>query len=258
MLVAVAAALVALAVSDRATLRESACVPGALTWVAGTDVVGSRLGILGWQHEAAALLIVAAALWLVLVPCVLAHWRVPTVGLSFLLVVATESLAVLGARLGLGREALVPFALGLVFYIAVLVRFDVRQLLEGRGDHWIAGGALAIAALAGARCAQRVGGLHDATLAVWAAAAAWLPVLVACEAARLRRGFDERRWSTVFPLGMYAACSFVAGRAAGVPAPKDFARVWVWVAVAVWGLTAAGTLRAPEVRSSLKPSPTQQ
>jgi hypothetical protein len=246
LLAAVWAAVARLALRDRAALRELAVTPGALTWIAGTDVVGSRLSVLGWQHEAAALLALAAALWLALVPRVLARWSTPTVGVSFLLVVATESLAVRAARIAvetgerwLGDLALAPFALGLALYVAVLVRFDLRQLVVGRGDQWIAGGALAIATLACARCAQADGGLHDLTLAVWAAAVAWLPVLAAAEAVRRRLGFDERRWSTVFPLGMYAACSFAAGPAA----LTDFARVWVWVAVAAWAVAAASTVR---------------
>jgi hypothetical protein len=243
MLAAVAVALAALAVSDRVTLRECACVPGALTWIAAADVVGSRLSVLGWQREAAALLVVALLLWLILVPYVLAHWRTPTTGVSFLLVVATESLAVLAARLGLGHEALAPLALGLAFYVAVLARFDLRQLAAGSGDHWIAGGALAIAALACARCAQRVGGLQTLTLAVWAAAAAWLPVLLAAELAHPRLRFHELRWSTVFPLGMYSVCSFAAGSVAHVGGLTDFARVWVWVALAAWAVVAAWTVR---------------
>ena len=242
-LAAVALALASLAVSDRATLRESACLPGALTWIAATDVVGSRLSVLGWERAAAALLVVAFVLWLILVPYVLAHWRTPTMGVSFLLVVATESLAVLAARLGLGHEALAPLALGLAFYVAVLARFDLRQLAAGSGDHWIAGGALAIAALACARCAQRVDGLHTLTLAVWAAALAWLPVLVAAELARPRLHFHELRWSTVFPLGMYSVCSFAAGSVTHVGGLTDFARLWVWVAVAAWAVVAAWTVR---------------
>jgi hypothetical protein len=232
-LIAVAIGLVGVAISDRVTLREHACVPGALTWVAAADVVGARLTLFGWRHEAEALLVLAVALWLVLVPCVLAHWRTPTVGLSFLLVVATESIAVLAARVGLVHEALVPLALGLAFYAFVVARFDLRQVLEGDGDHWVAGGALAIAALACARC-----GLQTLAIAVWAAAAAWLPVLLVAEILRPRLRFDARRWSTVFPMGMYAVCSFAAGGAL-----TDFARAWVWIALAVWTLAAAGTVR---------------
>jgi tellurite resistance protein TehA-like permease len=242
-LATVGAALLALAIVDRRALRESACAPSALTWVAATDVVGSRLILLGWHHEAAVLLAVGVALWLVVVPCVARHWTTPTVGQSFLLVVATESVAVLAARLSHAELALVPFALGLALYLVVLSRFDLRQLVVGGGDHWIAGGALAIAALACARCAQSTPGLHTLALAVWAAAVAWLPVLVVFELRRARRPFDERWWSTVFPLGMYAACSFAVGRVAGVNVLTRFADAWVWVAVAAWAVVAASTVR---------------
>ena len=242
-LAAVGASLLALAIVDRRALRESACTPSALTWVAATDVVGSRLSFIGWQHEAAVLLGIGVALWLVVVPCVARRWTTPTVGVSFLLVVATESIAVLAARLSHAELALVPFALGLALYVVVLVRFDLRQLVVGRGDHWIAGGALAIAALACARCAQSTPGLHTLALAVWAAAVAWLPVLVVFELRRARRPFDERWWSTVFPLGMYAACSFAVGRVAGVNVLTRFADAWVWVAVAAWAVVAASTVR---------------
>lgn len=255
LVVAVAAA------AARDGLLEHAGTPAALTWVAGTSVLGARLSVLGWDGVAGALLGLAFASWLVLVPVVLRRWRTPTVGLSFLLAVATESLAVLSARLAVGYgvrwlalAALAPCALGLLFYLIVLARFDLRQLAVGAGDHWIAGGALAIAALAVARCADAVSALRGpagagsaldtAALAVWAAAAAWLPALLAAELVRRRTGFDERRWSTVFPLGMYAACSFAAADAAGVGGLATFARVWIWPAFAAWLLVAAGSLRA--------------
>jgi hypothetical protein len=50
---------------------------------------------------------------------------------------------------------------------------------------------------------------------VWVAALAWLPALLAGELASPRLRYDERRWSTVFPLGMYAVCSFVVARVDG-------------------------------------------
>jgi tellurite resistance protein TehA-like permease len=242
-LVSLGAALLALAIADRRTLRELACAPAALTWVAATDVVGSRLSFIGWQREAAVLLGTAVVLWLIVVPCVATHWTTPTVGLSFLLVVATESIAVLAARLSYAEAALVPFGLGLAFYLVVLARFDLHQLVVGRGDHWIAGGALAIAALACARCAQATPGLHTVALAVWAAAAAWLPVLVVFELRRVRRPFDERWWATVFPLGMYAVCSFAVGNVAGATVLTRFADAWVWLAVVAWAVVAASTVR---------------
>jgi tellurite resistance protein TehA-like permease len=252
-----------------AGLLAHARSPAALTWVAGTGVLGERLSLLGWNNEAAVLLVLAALLWTALLAPVLANWQTPTVGTSFLLAVATESLAVLSSRLALvdGRRwlALVGFALcalGLVFYVVVLARFELRQLVVGRGDQWIAGGALAIATLACARCAQAAGvfrSLHGSAgdldvvaLGVWAAAAAWLPVLIVCEALRRRLGYDERRWSTVFPLGMYASCSFAAARVAGVGGLAGFARVWIWLAVAAWLLVAGGSFRHLLVSDSKK------
>jgi hypothetical protein len=61
----------------------------------------------------------------------------------------------------------------------------------------------------------------------------WLPILLVAEARWPRTTYDVGRWSTVFPVGMYAACSFVVGAVASAPAITDFARVWVWVAVTV-------------------------
>jgi hypothetical protein len=42
---------------------------------------------------------------------------------------------------------------------------------------------------------------------------------------------------------MYAACSFVVGPLTGTTGITDFARVWVWVALAVWLVVFAAMLR---------------
>ncbi len=66
---------------------------------------------------------------------VLTNWTTPTAGGALVLTVATESLAVLAASLAVAGDvgwllaaALLPFALGLCFYMFVIVRLDVRQL----------------------------------------------------------------------------------------------------------------------------------
>lgn len=47
---------------------------------------------------------------------------------------------------------------------------------------------------------------------------------------------------------MYAACSFVVGGLTQTPGVTDFARVWVWVALAVWlAVFAAMVARAPKL-----------
>jgi hypothetical protein len=255
--IALALLLAGRALGDRARVRHEARSPAALAGGAGTAVLGTRLTLLGWNWAGIALLAIALGFWLMLLVPVLSHWVTPTIGVSLLLTVSTESLAVLAATLAPAEHtrwlldaALAPFLLGLCFYVFVISRFDFRQLLVGRGDHWITGGALAISTLAGGRITLGAKSLHVLTgaagtleaiaLLLWGLTIAWLPVLLITEALRPRLHYDGRRWGTVFPVGMYAACSFVVGIAAGAPGITDFARVWVWVGVAVWLAAFAG------------------
>jgi tellurite resistance protein TehA-like permease len=253
-------------VTARGLLLSQVCSPAALTVVADTAVLGSRLLLLRWTRLAEAALALAACLSLLLLPRVLRAWRRPTVGVSFLLPVAIQALAALAAATALVARSdwlavasLVAFAAGLASYAFVLRSFDFGQLRSGRGDHWVAGGALAISALACARAAQATdalaplrdlaGALSDCSLALWAAAVLWLPALVFAELRFARTAYDIRRWSTVFPFGMYAVCSFAIGGVASVAGLDAFARVWIWVAVAVWAAIAlelvASTLAPP-------------
>src|SRR5262245_4480566 len=204
--------LAARIVVHRERARRESRSPAALTGVAGTAVLGTRLTLLGWAWAGIGLLLLAVGLWLLLLTPVLRNWKTPTIGVSFVLAVSTESLAVLAATLAAGEDAawllevaLAPFLLGLAFYVFVISRFDLRQLLVGRGDHWITGGALAISALAAGRItlsAQSLGALGGHTgaleglsIGLWIAAIGWLPALVAAEALRPRLGYDVRRWA---------------------------------------------------------------
>lgn len=74
-------------------------------------------------------------------------------------------------------------------------------------------------------------------------AIAWLPALLLTEGLSRRLTYDVARWGTVFPVGMYAACSFVVGAAAHAGAITDFARVWIWAGVAVWLVVFVAMLR---------------
>jgi len=253
--------LPARALRDRARFREDLRTPAAFTAVAGTGVLGTRLTLLGWNWAGSLLLVVALLVWLGLIGPVLRHWSTPTIGASFILTVGTESLALLAAALALAYGAewllvasLPPFLLGLGFYPWVLRRFDFSQLAGGRGDHWVTGGALAISTVVAGRIALAyetlepgggaLGALRGISLGLWIAALAWLPVLLVAELRWPRRRYGVRRWSTVFPVGMYAACSFVVGEIGPAPAITRFAEVWIWVAVAVWAVVAAGLVRA--------------
>ncbi|WP_329274868.1 tellurite resistance/C4-dicarboxylate transporter family protein [Streptomyces sp. NBC_00691] len=247
----------ALLVRDRRRWEASADTPPALTAVAATTVLGVRFEILGLTPVAVALLVVAALVWPVMLIAVLRHLPRRAPGAVFLICVATQGLAVLCAVLApeagdrLAQVALGLFLLGLALYVDALARFDVRQVVTGAGDHWIAGGALAISALAGAKLiASGVwsGGaattLRTTTLVLTALDLAWYAVLLCAEFARPRLGYDVRRWATVFPLGMTAVASLSVAAATGVGWLEGLGRALLWIAVAVWLPTAYGFARS--------------
>jgi tellurite resistance protein TehA-like permease len=207
-----------------------------------------------------AALSVAALLYASLLPRTFGIWRGRCGGSAFLLVVAPQSLAVLAAELArrehrswLALAALAPFALALCAYALVLAHYDLRRLRIQGGEHWIAGGALAISTLACAELAQAAAAvawlhaleapLRDAALALWAATMAWLALLIGAALRWPRLRYRTSRWATVFPLGMYAAMSFAVSVAVGATWMDGFARAWTWVAVAGWLVVAAGFVR---------------
>lgn len=238
--------------------------PAAPPAVAATAVLGLRLSALGRQRLAAALLALGAVLWpVLLVTAVRRGRRRGTPGSMFLACAATEATAALGATLAaawsvawLAHTALVLFWLGLVLYCLALPRLDVRRLLTAAGDHWPAGGALALSALAGARLVTADGGgvylwngdddgvLRAVTVALLVLTLAWCVVLAVTEAVRPRPHHDGRRWSTVFTLAMTATAALDVATAAGLPWAGHLGRVLVWVATAAWLLVAAGTVRS--------------
>jgi hypothetical protein len=246
--------------ADPGRWRREAALPSSLTLVAGTAVLGDRLTEAGWPWPAYGLLAVAVALWAVLLPVVLAHWSAPTVGTSFLVCVATQSLAVLAGLLArrTGQSwqmyaAAVVFVFGLVLYGVVASRFDFRQVVRGAGDEWVLGGALAISALAGTTLEEAAeslgvpGGaravLRLATVCLACEAVAAYVPLVVSEVIWPRPRFDMRRWSTVFPLGMAGLVSLRMSRVFHQEVLWDVGRAVSWLALAVWLVVAAGTLR---------------
>ncbi|MGW7419982.1 tellurite resistance/C4-dicarboxylate transporter family protein [Streptomyces sp. NPDC054813] len=247
--------------ADRRRWRAEAETPGALTAVAATTVLGTQFSALGRQTLAEALLALSAVLWPPLLILVVRHWKRHMSGAVFLTCVATQGLAVLGATLAaavttawLAHAALVLFWLGLVLYGFAVARFEWRQVVEGPGDQWVAGGSLAISALAGAKLlaadSARLylwndddrGVLRTVTVALLVLALAWYAVLAAAEVARRRPRYDVRRWATVFPMGMMAAGTLSVAAAVGIPWLTWPGRVLVWVAVAAWLAVAAGAV----------------
>ncbi|MEU3726335.1 hypothetical protein AB0E73_26995, partial [Streptomyces sp. NPDC031705] len=182
---------------------------------------------------------------------VVRHWRRRMPGAAFLVCVATQGLAVLAAALSaawslawLAQAALACCCLGLLLYVLALARFDFHEVVRGAGDHWIAGGALSITALAGAKLTASPlwtgpahAALRTATLAALCISLAWYAVLLAAELRSPRPRYDIRRWSTVFPLGMTATACLTAAPATGTPWLHPLGEVLLWIAAAAWVLT---------------------
>src|SRR5262249_50873655 len=154
-------------------------------------------------------------LWVALLRPVVSGLKTPTVGVSLLLAVSVEALAVLAAALaapGHARWLLIggcgPFVAGVVGFVVRVSPFLVRPMAVARGDHWITGGAVGLAALAAARIASAADvlgilegdrrALQAIAIGLWVVTMLWLVVLLFAEARWPRPGYDLRRWSTVF------------------------------------------------------------
>ncbi|MTE15790.1 hypothetical protein GLP40_23835 [Nocardia sp. CT2-14] len=233
--------------------QSEANTPGALTAVAATTVLGTRLSLLGWHVAATTLLAVAAVVWPVLLVMVMRHWNRRMPGAVFLVCVSTEGLAVLAATLahaGVGDwpavAALVCFFLGLLLYPVAFAHFDRAEIWRGSGDQWVMTGALAISTLAGSKLAawpHWTGIPHTvlraATVVLLAMNLLSYVILVVAELIRIRPGYSVRRWATVFPLGMTAVAALSTGTTLHVAWLGTLGRALLFVAGAVWVLVVA-------------------
>jgi hypothetical protein len=143
------------------------------------------------------------------------------VWLLLAVVLGTDGVALLSATLAIAfragwllNAAVLLLLLGLAFYVFTAARFDLRQVLT------------------------------TGTLVLWCLAVVWLLPLIVTEAIRPRLDYDVRRWATVFPLGMYPACSFAVGKVTGIAGIITFGQVGTWVGVAALLLALAGLARS--------------
>jgi tellurite resistance protein TehA-like permease len=241
---------------------------GFFTFVAGTNVLGVRLGIAGFHEATAVLLVLAGVAWLALgyvVPwtAVLGRQERPVLatanGTWFIWVVASQSVAVAAAtiepvfdpvRRELAVLAIMSWSVGVFLYGATGILVSLRLMLYEFGPeeltppYWVSMGALAITVLAGARIvemadAPMVAVTRDliAGLAVvfWAFATWLIPVLVAAGwwrhvRRRVPLRYEATLWSIIFPLGMYAVAGIYLGRADHLPVVEAVGRVELWVA----------------------------
>lgn len=253
------------------------------TIVAGTCILGSQYAVIRGDLGAALPLWIAGfILWAVLIYAFFfflvaggpgeAAFESGFDGSWLIFVVGTQSVAVLAALLseGLAKKpfflfvSLSMYLLGSVLYIVltglIFYRMFFFALPPGKLSpaYWINMGAAAITTLSGALLLRNSGRwdfllsgvapfLKGFTLLFWVAATWWIPLLAALNIWKYLRGarpsYDVRMWSMVFPFGMYPACTYELGRAAGLGFLLPIAEWAVYVALAAWAMVFAGLLK---------------
>jgi len=252
----------------------------AFTFVAATNVVGTRLA--GDTHYGLAILflvigVVAWSLLGYLVPWLAVFSQGERTALTdvngtwFVWAVASQSIAVLAATLqpGLtsGRAELALIAVFCwsvgVFLYVVAGFLVVLRLLIHRPDpqdltppYWVAMGATAITVFAGARIVQMADApvvavtghlIAGAAVLFWSFGTWLIPPLIAAGFWRhvIRRvplSYSPGLWSIVFPLGMYGVAGHYLGQADQLPIVGLIGDLEIWVALVAWVLTFGAML----------------
>lgn len=189
-------------------------------------------------------------------------------------VVATQSVANLGVLLlprFQGHRELVLFTcltlwlsggmlyiwmISIIFYRYTFFRLSPSDLMP---PYWINMGAMAISTLTGttliahAREWGFVEGLlpflRGFTLFFWATATWWIPMLVILGVWRhvykkLKIVYDPLYWGAVFPLGMYAVCTYRLAQETGVTELMPLSRWFSFAAAAAWMAALTGLARS--------------
>lgn len=253
---------------------------GFFTVVAATCVLGQQVVLVAHRPQAGAWLWVASAvLWGPLIygflTAAMVTRRKPTLdrGISgswLLAVVATQALSLLGALVVRGtipwRQpffllTLSLYLVGCLLYLIIITLIFYRLAFFAVDVHtlspafWINMGAVSISTAAGATLLADLSAwpmlldlapfVKGVTLAFWAVATWWIPLLLLLGAWRhLYRRFPIRYnmhyWAMVFPLGMYAAATARLSYTASLPFILPLARVFLYGAALAWVLAAAG------------------
>jgi tellurite resistance protein TehA-like permease len=230
----------------------------------------------------AALWLVAVILWIGLTYTIFTAFTVktekPTLdkGISggwLLAVVATQALSVSSAllatrisqpyRLELNLMALSMWLWGgmlyiwmisLIFYRYTFFRFSPDDLAP---PYWINMGAMAISTLAGSLLILNAPHapylmsllpfLKGFTVFYWATGTWWIPMLLVLGVWRyiyekFPFEYDPLYWGVVFPLGMYAACTWQMDRAMEFGFLAALPRGFFYISFAAWMITFAGML----------------
>ena len=252
------------------------------TFVAATDVVGTRIASDGHRAVALALLLVGVLAWVLLgylIPwtALLGRAERPILGDAngtwFIATVASQSVVALAATLEpdvhtgqreLAMLAVLAWSVGVFLYGGVALLVAARMLFHPlrpadlTPPYWVSMGATAITVLAGSRIVDMAdtpivdairGLVAGASVVFWAFGTWLIPPLLAAGFWRHVRHrvplrYDATLWSIVFPLGMYGIGSYLIGQADGLPIVTSIGADELWVAFGVWVVTFVAMLQS--------------
>jgi tellurite resistance protein TehA-like permease len=254
--------------------------PALFTTTAGTCLLGSQYLVFSGDVRAGVSFWIAGSFfWVVLCYAFFASVIVrheKTAGESeiggewLIYVVGTQAVAIITMLLapGLGRRLdgmllgaaslhLIGSALYFIIIILIVHRMMFRSLPPEKltPPYWINMGASAISTLAGAELILQAGhgsmvpeilpALKWTTLLLWAMTTWWIPLMAILNVwrygyKRFPIAYDVEHWSMVFPLGMYAACSFQLGNAMKLTALIQISRYFAYLALTAWIVTFLG------------------
>jgi tellurite resistance protein TehA-like permease len=154
---------------------------------------------------------------------------------------------------------------GIALYFLLIVLISRRMIFLSlppeklTPPYWINMGAAAISTLTGAELIlharlwtflqEALPALRWTTLVLWSVTTWWIPLIVVLNIwrygyKRFPIAYDVEHWSMVFPLGMYAACTFELGKAAGLAPLILISRYFFYLALAAWMLVFVGMVTA--------------